>query len=32
MKNEIEEIVYHEDQMSLDFNWEKIVKKYIQLI
>ena len=22
--NQIEEIVYHKDQMSLDFNWKKI--------
>ena len=28
--NEMEEIVYHKDQMSLDFNWEKIDDELIQ--
>jgi len=28
--NEIEEIVYHKDQMSLDFNWEEIDDELIQ--
>ena len=30
MKNEIEEIVHHKDQMSLDFNWEEIDDELIQ--
>ena len=30
MKNQIEEIVYHKDQMSLDFNWEEIDDELIQ--
>jgi len=28
--NQIEEIVYHKDQMSLDFNWEEIDDELIQ--
>ena len=30
MKNQIEEIVYHKDQMSLDFNWEEIDDELIK--
>jgi hypothetical protein len=30
MKNEIEEIVFHKDQMSFDFNWEEIDDDLIQ--
>ena len=28
--NQIEEIVYHKDQMSLDFNWEEIDNELIK--
>ena len=28
--NQIEEIVYHKDQMSLDFNWEAIDNELIK--
>ena len=30
MENQIEAIVYHKDQMSLDFNWEEIDDELIQ--
>ena len=30
MKNEIEEVVYHKDQMILDFDWQKFDDELIK--